>query len=129
MKRKFQVRFLGGSGAARLPSYPVEKKMEYKPTITYCGFICFIIIPIMLLINKEFFGRAPFIFAYGTVIILFFLTNICQSIITGEVIRSGFSFKRNETPISYYSFLTLYSLIVALVFYGLMGVVVKNITK
>jgi len=28
MKRKFQVRFLGGSGAERLPSYPVRGNDE-----------------------------------------------------------------------------------------------------
>jgi hypothetical protein len=33
MKRKFQVRFLGGSGAERLPSYPVRHLLITQPPV------------------------------------------------------------------------------------------------
>jgi len=36
MKRKFQVRFLGGSGAERLPSYPVQEDQKSKIREQYC---------------------------------------------------------------------------------------------
>jgi len=85
--------------------------LKITKSISGKGFLL-LIIPVLLLINRDFFGKEPFLAVYSILVVTLFAAILCQSIVTGEAELKGFSFKKDVKPFSFYLILGMYIVII-----------------
>ena len=84
-----------------------------------------LIISVLLLINRDFFGTSPFLAVYSILVVTLFAATFCKAIVTGEAELKGFSFKKDEKPFSFYLILVMYIVIIVFFMFGLVAALQK----
>jgi len=93
------------------------------------GFICLITIPVLLLINKTFFGQELFLFIYCLIVIVTFGSRAVEFAVTGEAIIPWKVVKRSEKPVAYYYALILNSVIAIFFIYVFISGIIGKIGR